>query len=179
MKSSYIVRARRFIRMLSQFMPVQGCISVRLARIAVDNFNARYNRHVRVEWGSARLAFITSDYVVKMDYDPEAVALFGGCDSECRFYRYAMAEGMEYLFAEITPYACGRFEYYIMPRVSCVGAQESDYLDRLSGPEYRWLMRHVHDLHEYNYGILHGDVVIIDYALNCLFEPEDEEEEGE
>ena len=170
MKSDYITRARKFIRALSEFLPNDGYISNYTARHACDMFNARYHRHVVVDFGSARVAFITSDYVVKLDYDKVAVRLYGGCKSECRFYQFALEEGMEYLLAEITPYKCNGVTFYIMPRVSNVGNADAHYLYRLSEDEYEWLMQNINDLHEFNYGLLHGRVVVIDYAMNGLFE---------
>lgn len=127
MKNSYEIRAQKFIRSFAPFIQdidfMNGGFNARMqAKKAVLKFNAKFNRKVRIAHGSSRIVFITSDYVVKVDYDGIS---FGGGQDEIRGYDFACANGMEHLFAPITKITHDGRDFYVMPRVSRTGSSMS------------------------------------------------------
>ena len=119
---TYIERAMDFIAEVYPF--IKDFESPWTTRRNIREYNAVKTRNVIVKNGCARIALITSDYVVKWDYDEDEVEDIGGCENEVSLYAVAELEGFAYLFAQIT-----RFEYkgryfYIMPRVR--GIRESN-----------------------------------------------------
>jgi hypothetical protein len=167
-KSSYIARAQRFIHQISQYIDLANDTFDDIA-YSVDRFNMMYHRHVIFAHGATRIALITSDYVIKIDYDDWQIARFGGCENEMKVYDMAKHDGMAYLFAEITPYIYGGVSYYIMPRVNGIGRYEDDAWGWMSEVESDWCEEHgIFDLHNENYGWHQGHVVLIDYGA-CEF----------
>lgn len=133
---------------------------------AVEMFNRLYNRKVIANHGCARIALITSDYVVKFDYDQYEVRSVGGCENEIKLYEQAEKDGFAYLFAKITRYTYKGQNFYIMPRINGVGSDDWNYADdHMTEEENNWCDRHdLTDLHNQNYGFRNGHVCIIDYA---------------
>lgn len=167
MKRSYVERAKKFVDTMAPYL--KPCNNYDDVLYMVACFNEDFHRKVTVRRGATRMAFITSDYVVKVEHDPDAVAEFGGGREEYELYQLALKEGYAYLFAAITPYECGGLTYWIMPRIYGIGGSrngEWDVLHFLNWDERCWVNDHVQDLHEYNYGWRDGHPVIIDYA--CL-----------
>ena len=169
--SNYVGRAIKFIEQLYPFLA--GIVSsderytMRNYYKAVNLFNERYHRHVIVAHGAVRVAFITSDYVVKFDYDPDEAKIYGGCENEYAAFRQIVRDGYAHLFAPITKYTTHGFSFYIMPRVRVCGdcwKNIDDYIE--SEDEVEYIIENIADLHEENWGFLHGEVKIFDYALS-------------
>jgi hypothetical protein len=164
---NYIERAKDFIELL--FPLIDDCEEIWDYRNAVAMFNRVYSRKVQCKNGIARVAFITSDYVVKCDYDEDNVEDVGGCENEIKIYHIAEQEGFAYMFAEITPYSTHGRTFYIMPRIEHIGRYEYTYADELMTiTEKRFCKKHnITDLHSHNYGFRNGHICIFDYACNC------------
>lgn len=163
MKSNYIERAKKFVPYVAMFIHHSG--NRHDIKYEVEAFNYRHNRKVVFAHGLTRLAFITSDYVIKVDYDPEQIERFGGCENEMAVYAQAEQNGMEYLFAKITAYTYKGVTYYIMPRINGVGKYFDDAYTYMTDDEIEWCEEHgIGDLHCYNYGWRNKHVCIIDYG---------------
>lgn len=165
MRSSYEVRAQKFIRQLFPYL--DRCFTCSDYEEAIYNFMIDHpTRHIDFAHGLTRVAFITSDYVVKIDYNEDEIARFGGCEKEIKFYSIAEAEGMAHLFAKISRYVYNGFIFYIMPRVT--GIDEDRWEDAnyyMTDEENDWCEEHhLYDLHCRNYGLVNGRVKIIDYG---------------
>jgi hypothetical protein len=161
---NYEERAKDFVKML--FPLIDDCEDVWDFRKAVEMFNRLYTRKVRLNHGIARVAFITSDYVVKLEYDSYEVNCVGGGENEIKMYAIAEQEGFAYLFAKVVPYDYNGKRFYIMPRIHGVGRYRYDYADEhMTDEENDFCCRHaIGDLHGNNYGFRNGHVCIIDYA---------------
>lgn len=165
--SNYEERAKKFIAQIYPF--IKDCHDDSDFAFAISHFNKIYHRNVRMAYGSTRIAMITSDYVVKIDYDGWGTGRFGSCKDEVRMYRRAVKEGYAYLLAKITPY---RKDYnrtfYIMPKISGIEKRFGDAEEYLDDDEYDWLCSNIYDRHNQNYGWKNGHIVMIDYACNAL-----------
>lgn len=83
---SYEERAKDFLKrvypIISQYLTdpekIEDCM---------DKFNEKNDRNVVVCWGSARVALITSDYVIKWEYDTEQAYFIGGFENELNLYK--------------------------------------------------------------------------------------------
>ena len=74
-----------------------------------------------------------------------------------------MSSGYAYLLAPIYRlYYRGRY-FFVMPRAYDVGSGR-DIFELLDDDESEWLMRNVGDLHSWNWGLIEGNPVVIDYA---------------
>lgn len=167
--SSYEVRAIKFIRQFAPF--IADCKRVSEYNMAVNRFNKAYNRKVKCDNGMTRIVFITSDYVIKIDYSQENICKWGGCDSEVAFYNLAVKEGYGYLFAKSKPYYHNGRVFYIMPRIHGIGREFEDADEYMTADECDWCWSHcLRDLHRYNYGWKDGHVVIFDYSANEYME---------
>ena len=163
--SSYEVRAIKFIHSIYPY--IENCTCLEEYDTAIFKYNMKNNRRVHFDWGSARFALITSDYVVKMNYNPENVARWGGCEEEHRFYNKAYNEGFDYLFAKTKPYYYKGVVFYIMPRIHNIGKTYWDADAYMSAEEKRWCRKNgLIDLHYQNYGWKNNHIVIIDYGAN-------------
>ena len=167
MKSSYLVRATRFLHAIYPYI-CDDLTDWYHVRNGVDNFNRDRTRNVELSNGSARMALITSDYVVKWDYDEEAVKEIGGCVDEWELYQDAVMDGYEYLLAKTDLVVIEGHTFSIMPRIRNIGAQHhhGDIEDYLTFDEYRWLLGMVSDLHSWNWGIVNNKACVIDYAMS-------------
>jgi hypothetical protein len=161
-KSSYEVRAERFIKMIAPFLIT--CRSIDDYYCAVNTFNFRYHRAVIMKHGISRIALITSDYVIKITYDEESD--FGTCEDERLMYEEAKLAGFDYLFAQITHVEYEGKDYYIMPRINGIGKYEDDAFEYMTEEENDWVSNRIYDLHNKNYGWKNGHVVLIDYSAH-------------
>ena len=165
MRSSYEVRAQRFIRAIAPYLTY--CSDCYDYSDAVNAFRARHpKRKIAFDHGMTRVALITSDYVIKINYDEDNVARFGGGEQEIAFYQMAEREGMAHLFAKISRYDFDGRTYYIMPRVTGIDEdrwEEAWYY--MTEEECDWCEDHnLYDLHCKNFGIMNGKVKIFDYG---------------
>lgn len=167
MKTHYVARAVKFIKLF--FSEMDNPKAMRepwLMQDQVVNFNLKHNRNVHCNNGVSRIALISSDYVVKWDRNPKS------CDSEneLNFYRKACDDGMNYLFAQITPFDYNGVTFYIMPR--CVTAESRHKMrwwDYVNDDEYDYISDNIEDLHVGNWGFdKEGHMIIFDYACNWL-----------
>lgn len=147
---------------------IEDCEDVYDYRHAMLQFNAKYTRNVQCKNGLSRVAFITSDYVVKYEYDTEEVRYIGGCENEITIYGLAEEEGFSYLLAEITRYEYNGKTFYIMPRIRGIGRHEWDEASAfMTKEEIAFCHRHeIMDLHCNNYGFRNGHVCLVDYACS-------------
>ena len=163
MRSDYITRAKKFIPTIDVILSYNH----QKWDIADDiyMFNILKHRKVIFAHGLTRYAFITSDYVIKVDYSPEDIEMFGGCENEMAIYEQAERDGMEYLFAKITKYEYNGTNYYIMPRIHGVGRNDYDANYWMDEKELDYIMElGICDLHYNNYGWRNGHVCLIDYG---------------
>ena len=166
MKSDYRVRATHF---LNSILPYIGDVLTDIDEVEerVGNYNRDRSRKVKVSWGSARIALITSDYVVKWDYDTDCAEEIGGCADEYDAYMRAKSEGFAYLLAETTLIVVNNTVFSIMPRINNIGPahHKGEIDDYLTPDEYKWILQFNKDIHHYNWGIRHGKACVIDYAM--------------
>lgn len=165
MKSNYVERAERFIQQVASY--IDGCNDYPELQNAIYAFMDDYpRRNVSVRHGMARMAIITSDYVIKMNYDDDWVDSVGGCEEEIAFYKLAENEGMAHLFAKITRYEYNGRKYYIMPRIRGIRSTcMYDAYHYMTYKEWVWCRKHrLCDLHANNYGFRDGHVCIFDYG---------------
>lgn len=162
MKTSYIVRAIRF---LDEIFPyIEGSLED-LASIwrIVSHYNMAHRRNILVKNGATRIALVTSDYVIKWDYNQRNVGLYGGCIEEAKKYLFAKSEGYEYLLAETTSIKRNNITFNIMPRIKI--HENKPYWDELlTKDEYNWITANIGDLHRENYDVVEGRFIAIDYA---------------
>ena len=174
MKKSYIERAMRMAEILSSYMEKYNEVEsiYRKCQMATQEYNTRHKRSsMGFESGSTRLAFIVSDYVLKVDY--AEIEAYGNSESELEAWDFIRKNGMEKYFAEITKYTSkSGITFYIMPRINEVGEHGGDWLlDYLyvnDAYAYGFIQDNFEDMHDYNFGIKCGHPVIIDYAWNYL-----------
>lgn len=160
MKSNYITRAKKFVPIVDEI--VYNCPNIELE---INRFNVTHKRKVIFAHGLTRYAFITSDYVIKVDYDYSEIERFGGCEDEVELYEQAKSDNMEYLFAEITKYEYNGHDYYIMPRIYGIGRTEENAKEYMTQKEMDWCDDHdLTDLHYLNYGWRNRHICIIDYS---------------
>ena len=161
---TYEERAKDFVKMI--FPLIEDCQDVWDFRSAVEMFNRVYTRKVRCNNGIARVAFLSSDYVVKLEYDEYEVDSVGGGENEIAMYAIAEKEGFAYLFAKVTPYDYKGRRFYIMPRIHGIGKFAYTYADEhMTEDECAFCDRHkITDLHSNNYGFRNGHVCLVDYA---------------
>ena len=163
---NYEERAKDFIAQIFPFI-ADKYDPYTIADIVAE-FNHQFNRHVEMKHGIARIALITSDYVVKFDFDDDEVDSVGGCENEIAVYAEAERDGFAYLFAKTTRYEYKNRFFYIMPRINGVGSKLYHYAeDYLDPKEQEWCDAHnISDLHCNNYGFRNGHICLIDYACN-------------
>lgn len=163
---NYEDRAKDFIKLV--FPYIEDVDTVWDARTAIQLFNVQHNRKVKTCNGIARIALVTSDYVVKFDYDEDEVAVVGGGANEVIVYNIAKQEGFDYLLAKVTPYEYNGRMFYIMPRIRGIGKYEWDEAsEHMTPAENNWcITHHITDLHCNNYGFRNGHVCLIDYACS-------------
>lgn len=164
MKSTYEVRARAFAHAIYPF--VCDCKTVEQFQTAVENFNALFNRHVRMSHGQTRVVFITSDYVLKLDYGNRGNR-WGTCADERKAYCKVFRDGFAYLFAKTTPIMVNEKVFYAMPRINRIGTEYNGYdeaWDVVGDKERDYLWDNFRDLHAENFGWKNHNPIIVDYA---------------
>ena len=174
MKKSYIERAMRMAEILSSYMDSYSeTMSIyNKCNMAAKEYNIRHKHSsMGFENGSTRLAFVISDYVLKVDY--QTIHSFGNSETELKAWDFIRKKGMEEYFAEITKYVSkSGITFYIMPRISHVGDYGGDWLlDYLYVNDVsalNFIQDNFNDFHDYNFGVKCGHPVIIDYAWNYL-----------
>lgn len=178
MKSDYRTRAFHFLKSIFPYIQNNLFSDWDISRAVKLYVSDHPSRRVSFEEGSARFALITSDYVIKWDYDAECVAEIGGCEREAEVYKMACDAGYEYLFAETTLITYCGYTFSIMPRIKAIGPKCHKYTlkEMLSYDELNWIKSiGLIDFHDWNWGIRHNQPVIVDYAY--IEDCEDEEEE--
>ena len=162
---SYIERAKDFIEQVYPY--IRECMNPWTIRDRIELFNDTFDRKVKVASGLSRIALITSDYVVKYDYDKEEVSCIGGCENEEEIYALAVREGVASLFAQTTHYEYDNRDFYIMPRVRGIGSGQWYAEHYMTDNERDFCRRYkITDLHTHNYGFVRGKVCIVDYACH-------------
>ena len=183
MKKSYIERAMRMAELLSSYMENYNkneSIYVRCKMAALE-YNERHSRSsMRCDNGSTRIAFIISDYVLKVDY--REIKSYGNSETELKAWDFIRKNGVEEYFAEITKYTSkSGITFYIMPRIKHVGEYDEDWffetLYKTDIVACGFIQDNFCDFHENNFGIKNGHPVMIDYAWNYFREVEDEEDD--
>ena len=165
MRNNYEIRAQKFIMEIAPY--VRACVNEEDYEEAVENIRqAMPKRNILCASGCARTAFITSDYVVKMEHDEDVVRCYGGCVNEMKLYAYAVEDGMEYLFAKITPFEYDGRVYYIMPRIRGINPWSGKWAwDYMTKEEKAWCHAYgLEDLHCGNFGFRNHQLCIIDYG---------------
>lgn len=167
MKSDYRVRAAKFLKDI--FPYICNCLTDRYdVQDAVMRYNACRHRNVLFNNGIARIALITSDYVIKWDYDKSYAYECGGCADEHKAFMEAKEMGYDYLLAESTLVEYRGYYFTIMPRIHKVGRKYNggEIQDYLTEQEYKWVTKFNRDIHSYNWGIRDGKACLIDYAMS-------------
>ena len=168
-KTDYEVRAKAFIK---EFAPYLKGIRVTRSNSykiydAVRRFNVDKKRNVKVASGASRIALITSDYVVKLDF---GTTWAGNSKTEMLGYQQAQKDGYEYLLAKISLYKCCNRSFFIMPRArvaeTLTWRGQKRLWSKLTEDERRYIRDNFEDLHENNWGSLNGKLILIDYAWN-------------
>lgn len=163
--SNYEVRAKKFIAKVYPY--IKNCDDSFDFSLAINRFNLECHRNVQIASGSTRVVMITSDYVIKVDYDGWGKGRWGSCADEVRMYRKAKHDGFAHLFAKVTPVRKGyNRTFYIMPRIGGIAKKPCDADEYVDGDDYDYLYENVGDLHNQNYGWKDGHIVMIDYAYN-------------
>lgn len=154
-KNSYKIRAQKFIRDIYPYLTEQNFHNL---KEAINKFNSVKHRKVKYDCGSSRKCLISSDYVVKIDYDP--YSYFGNCESELEKWEYISKTPFAKNFAPISKYIYNGHDFYIMPFIPNVGKYEDeideDFLAFFGGL--------VEDIHERQFGKKNGTYIFIDYA---------------
>ncbi len=163
MTTDYITRAIRFIHQIAPYLSNPTCLDDTYWDMMEFNKNCR--RRVIMCNGATRIALITSDYVVKLDYS--SVELYGGCERELEFYQYACKRGYGEYVAAVTKVSYMGINFYVYPRAKYIG--RTYIWKTMPHDAYEWVIRNVRDLHSENVGIINGHGVVIDYALNTLW----------
>ncbi len=161
MKSSYEIRAQKFVMLIAPYLI--GCKTPYQFEEGVHNFLIDHsNRRVRFNYGISRVAMITSDYVIKIDYNTRSN--FGTCASELENYYFACQAGYGEYFAKITRFTYMDRDFYIMPKISNIDEEDDDAPYKCDDELAEWLDENFYDLHSGNYGWKDGHIVIFDYA---------------
>lgn len=167
MKSDYETRAKKFVKQFFEdIVNNMSSMSFRDFDTYTYLFNKTHKRKVIFRHGMARCAFITSDYVVKIDKSGFGAQCFGGCEDEMKVYSLAVRDGFAYMFAKIGCYVYNNQAFYIMPRVSGISNDNEDCAYYyMTEEEEDWCEQiGLSDLHNENFGIIKGHPVIFDYA---------------
>ena len=163
MKNSYQVRALNTWKALKPYL--MGCASIFNYDCAVNKFNRENHRKIKFCYGSTRVCFVTSDYVIKMDYNQDQIIFWGGCQSEYDNYDFACANGCDGAFCPIDKID---EKAYVMPRCEMADWYDESILDEFwkdcNEDEFWYVQENIKDVHNQNVGRYKGRVVLIDYA---------------
>lgn len=168
-KTDYEVRAKAFIKEFAPYLKGIRVTRSNSYRIydAVRRFNVDKKRNVKVASGASRIALITSDYVVKLDF---GTTWAGNSKTEMLGYQQAQKDGYEYLLAKISLYKYCNRSFFIMPRArvaeTLTWRGQKRLWNKLTEDERSYIHENFEDLHENNWGSLNGKLILIDYAWN-------------
>lgn len=168
----YITNARAFLEKVN----FEG----RTPLMAVLKYKNEYkDENVHMAKGWSRFCIIYhNEFVIKFDRNNPG---FGSNYSEYKLYKLAAHLGYEKLFAAMSRIKVRHKYYYVMPYIPEVNTSKDDLMDSdlLDEDEEEFLYETCRDLHCYNYGLLEGRPVLIDYADNIYRKgfSEDYEEE--
>lgn len=168
MKNDYVVRAQKFLEKLIPLFPDESGSArknVGKVRIALNKFKEKYpRRDVLLCYGAVRYVLITSDYVIKWDYNACAAKNYGGCVQENKNWNKVKNSPYAYLFAPITRIKVDGHYWYVMPRIH--GRNYHRMAFAFLSPEERHFLNNndICDLHNGNYRVVNGKVKIFDYA---------------
>lgn len=168
MKNDYVVRAQKFLERFISFFPTESGRARKYrgsVKVALDKFKEKYpHQNILFCHGAVRYALITSDYVIKWDYDANAANEYGGCAKESKIWNKVKNSSYAYLFAPITRIKVSGHYWYVMPRIH--GRNYHRIAFTFLTPEERDFLNdnHIHDLHAGNYRIVKKKVKIFDYA---------------
>ena len=168
-KTDYEVRAKAFIKEFAPYLKGIRVTRSNSYRIydAVRRFNVDKKRNVKVASGASRIALITSDYVVKLDF---GTTWAGNSKTEMLGYQQAQKDGYEYLLAKISLYKYCNRNFFIMPRArvaeTLTWRGQKRLWSKLTEDERSYIHANFEDLHENNWGSLNGKLILIDYAWN-------------
>lgn len=167
MKSDYRIRATKFLQSILPYI-IDNLYDENAIPDLVEKYNLAHHRKVLFSMGSSRMALITSDYVIKWDYDEDNVEDIGGCVDEYNAFLQAKDDGYDYLLAETTLISMKGCLFSIMPRIENIGPMhhKGEIEDYLNKDELIWINNFCTDMHGYNWGIRHNKVCIIDYAFS-------------
>lgn len=165
MKNDYVTRARKFVKEIAPMMDNRR--DFYSVADAVREYETKHtHRKVMFCHGAVRCVIITSDYVIKWDYDTESAKEYGGCVAESRLWKKLKDSEYADLFAPITCIRESGHYWYVMPcinggtpkhRISYyVNEDVTDFLDS----------NHICDLHCKNWRLVRGKPVIFDYACS-------------
>lgn len=166
MKSSYEVRAQKFIRQIMPYWERHNAFnsnnSVGDFQLACNEFCIDRKRKVFVNHGSTRIAIITSDYVVKIDYN-ENTCWGNSKDELFNWEKYYSTCCYSECFAPISKYTYLNHDFYIMPRIHGVGRFDECALQK-DEDFWDWLCDNVGDIHGEQFGKKDDHFIFIDYA---------------
>ena len=164
MKTTYEERAIKFIE--RTLAPLLAQNKPRYPKRAIRNYNREHPDHpLKMTSGYTRTVIIRSDYVVKIDHNPNSG--FGNNESEVKAYEFAKNAGYEYLFAKPTLFRVKglKVNFEIMPRVrNGIGNFHKHYSRYLTHDELYFVNSFFGDLHEGNLGYFKNKPIFIDYA---------------
>lgn len=165
---SYLENAKKEMQQLANILDtwfISNRRSIYALADTIDHYNRKNKTHFRTCHGAVRMVIMGKDYVVKIDYSPFHAACYGGCRNEWKAYNDLKNDEYGYLLCPVNKIKIGHHFYYCMPKVDYVG-EECDYNldDYLCAEEEEWIYDNFDDLHNGNWGVLHGQAVLIDYA---------------
>lgn len=167
-KSSWEARAERFMKQFLEFIPdyedYDDYDLLMYVDEGVDEFNKTYHRKVTLASGSARLALLGPDYVIKMDYDFDRCKEIGGCEREYEMYLQLHTRKYAYLIAPIHRFEINGVYYYAMKRYHGFGSNGGAYRYNWDNAEVDFLRQYMTDLHDENVAMVNGKGVVVDYA---------------
>lgn len=164
-KTNYEERAYKFaVRTLSKLF--ENCLFEHEFMNAIGQYNDTHIRKLQFASGISRIVIIRSDYVVKVDYNPDPDS-WGGCRSEENLYKRACGEGMDYLLAKTTVFELRGHTFAIMPKINDTHNKKKDWYDYCNEKECMWILENIEDRHCGNYGFRNGKVCFIDYGWDA------------
>lgn len=172
MKSNYVKRAIKFMETFLDYIGDTSVLYSNHFKVVskINSFNNKYHRKIIFSYGMTRRVLISSDYVIKWDYDKSWIERVGGCQKEYEVYLEAIQDGYDYLFAATTPCQIKGITFYVMPRVNRTSkfekGQHDDIFEFLTDDEIDWVCDRIEDIHNENWGYLNNHPVIFDYACH-------------
>lgn len=161
---TYQMRAYQYIKAMFDY--VDNWYNWNSIMEATEKVFWNTGKHAKVTCGSARMVVVGKDFAVKWDYDSFAEEI-GGCEDEFNKYKISLSSGYSYLLAPVFRFTYRDRYFYVMPKATNIGSN-IDIKNVVEPDEYEWLRTHVGDLHSWNWGLLNGKPIVIDYACRPL-----------